>query len=86
MNDIHDEVKAWRWDVAPAGPLHGAMSDFRRTPALVLAFAGFLTQFDVTSVVVVLPSIGQELGFGMTRSSANPSPSRSARDQAPLTR
>jgi MFS family permease len=41
------------------------MSDFRRTPALVLALASFLTQFDVTAVVVVLPSIGNELGFGI---------------------
>ena len=65
MNHIHAEVKAWRWAVAPAGLMHGAMSDFRRTPAFVLAFASFLTQFDVTSVVVVLPSIGQELGFGI---------------------
>lgn len=45
--------------------MHGAMSDFRRTPVLVLALAGFLTQFDVTAVVVVLPSIGDELGFGI---------------------
>lgn len=42
------------------------MSDFRRTPALVLALAGFLTQFDVTAVIVVLPSIGNELGFGIS--------------------
>ena len=42
------------------------MSDFRRIPALVLALAGFLTQFDVTAVVVILPSIGNELGFGIS--------------------
>ena len=42
------------------------MSDFSRTPALVLALAGFLTQFDVTAVIVVLPSIGNELGFGIS--------------------
>lgn len=41
------------------------MSDFRRTPVLALALAGFLTQFDVTAVVVILPSIGNELGFGI---------------------
>lgn len=41
------------------------MSDFRRTPVLALALAGFLTQFDVTAVVVILPSIGSELGFGI---------------------
>ena len=42
------------------------MSEFRRTPVLVLALAGFLTQFDVTAVIVVLPSIGNELGFGIS--------------------
>jgi EmrB/QacA subfamily drug resistance transporter len=42
------------------------MSDFRRTPVLALALAGFLTQFDVTAVVVILPSIGNELGFGIS--------------------
>ncbi|GEP57516.1 MFS transporter [Reyranella soli] len=42
------------------------MSDFRRTPVLALALAGFLTQFDVTAVVVILPSIGKELGFGIS--------------------
>lgn len=41
------------------------MSQFRRTPALVLSLASFLTQFDVTAVVVVLPTIGDELGFGI---------------------
>jgi EmrB/QacA subfamily drug resistance transporter len=42
------------------------MSEFHRTPVLALALAGFLTQFDVTAVVVVLPSIGRELGFGIS--------------------
>ncbi|MBY0323567.1 MAG: MFS transporter [Reyranella sp.] len=42
------------------------MSDFPRTPVLALALAGFLTQFDVTAVVVILPSIGNELGFGIS--------------------
>lgn len=41
------------------------MNSFRRTPALALSFAGFLTQLDVTAVVVALPAIGGDLGFGM---------------------
>ena len=43
----------------------GAMKTFRRTPALALSFAGFLTQLDVTAVVVALPTIGDDLGFGL---------------------
>ena len=43
----------------------GAMKSFRRTPALALSFAGFLTQLDVTAVVVALPTIGDDLGFGL---------------------
>src|SRR5262245_36895366 len=66
MNDIHAEVKGWRWVPPPRGLIHWAMSEFRRTPALALALAGFLTQFDVTAVVVVLPSIGSDLGFGIS--------------------
>lgn len=65
MNDIHGEVKGWRWVSQPPGLIHSAMSEFRRAPALALALAGFLTQFDVTAVVVILPSIGKELGFGI---------------------
>ena len=42
-----------------------AMKTFRRTPALALSFAGFLTQLDVTAVVVALPTIGDDLGFGL---------------------
>lgn len=42
-----------------------AMKEFRRTPALALSFASFLTQFDVTAVVVALPAIGADLGFGI---------------------
>lgn len=42
------------------------MKSFRRTPALALSFAGFLTQLDVTAVIVALPSIGHDLGFGLT--------------------
>lgn len=42
-----------------------AMKSFRRTPALALSFASFLTQFDVTAVVVALPAIGTDLGFGI---------------------
>jgi MFS family permease len=34
-------------------------------PALALALATFLTQFDVTAVVVVMPSIGRDLDFGV---------------------
>jgi len=41
------------------------MKSFRRTPALALSFAGFLTQLDVTAVIVALPTIGDDLGFGM---------------------
>ena len=40
------------------------MNTFRRTPALALSFAGFLTQLDVTAVVVAMPAIGADLGFG----------------------
>lgn len=40
-------------------------SSFRRAPALALSFAGFLTQLDVTAVIVALPSIGRDLGFGI---------------------
>lgn len=42
------------------------MKGFRRTPALALSFASFLTQFDVTAVVVALPAIGADLGFGIS--------------------
>lgn len=42
------------------------MKSFRRTPALALSFASFLTQFDVTAVVVALPAIGADLGFGIS--------------------
>lgn len=41
------------------------MKSFRATPALALSFAGFLTQLDVTAVIVALPSIGSDLGFGL---------------------
>lgn len=34
-------------------------------PALVLAMGAFLTQLDVTAVVVAMPAIGAELGFGL---------------------
>lgn len=40
------------------------MNTFRRTPALALSFAGFLTQLDVTAVIVAMPAIGADLGFG----------------------
>jgi len=43
----------------------GTMKSFRRTPALALSFAGFLTQLDVTAVVVALPTIGNDLGFAL---------------------
>jgi EmrB/QacA subfamily drug resistance transporter len=35
-------------------------------PGLALALAAFLTQFDVTAVVVAMPAIGRNLGFGVT--------------------
>ena len=41
------------------------MKSFHRTPALALSFAGFLTQLDVTAVVVAMPMIGADLGFGI---------------------
>ncbi len=41
------------------------MKNFRAAPALALSFAGFLTQLDVTAVIVALPSIGNDLGFGL---------------------
>lgn len=41
------------------------MKSFRALPALVLSFAGFLTQLDVTAVIVALPTIGNDLGFGL---------------------
>ena len=41
------------------------MKSFQRTPALALSFAGFLTQLDVTAVIVALPTIGDDLGFGL---------------------
>ncbi|MBN8944370.1 MAG: MFS transporter [Rhizobiales bacterium] len=34
-------------------------------PAFALAMAAFLTQLDVTAVVVVMPAIGGDLGFGL---------------------
>lgn len=34
-------------------------------PAFALAMAAFLTQLDVTAVVVVMPAIGADLGFGL---------------------
>jgi EmrB/QacA subfamily drug resistance transporter len=34
-------------------------------PAFTLGMAGFLTQLDVTAVVVAMPSIGSALGFGV---------------------
>ncbi|MGE0713944.1 MAG: MFS transporter [Alphaproteobacteria bacterium] len=38
---------------------------FPMLPALVLAMAGFLTQLDVTAVIVVLPGMAEALGFGV---------------------
>jgi MFS family permease len=37
-------------------------------PALVLGLAAFLTQFDITAVVVAMPAIATELGFGVSAS------------------
>ena len=34
-------------------------------PALALAMGAFLTQLDVTAVVVAMPAIGRDLGFGL---------------------
>ena len=33
------------------------------TPALLLGMAGFLTNFDVTAVVIALPAVARELGL-----------------------
>ncbi len=46
---------------SPTTPAHG----FRRAPALTLALVASVTQFDVTSVAVALPTIGADLGFTM---------------------
>ncbi|MCK1384554.1 MFS transporter [Bradyrhizobium sp. 21] len=37
-------------------------------PAMVLGMAAFLTQFDVTAVVVAMPAIAADLGFGVAAS------------------
>lgn len=34
-------------------------------PAVVLGMAAFLTQFDITAVVVAMPSVASDLGFGV---------------------
>jgi len=65
MNHIHAEVNAWRSGRRARGVITAVMKRFRRTPALALSFAGFLTQLDVTAVVVALPTIGDDLGFGL---------------------
>lgn len=54
-------ARAWAREAAS----RGTMKTFRRTPALALSFAGFLTQLDVTAVIVALPTIGDDLGFGL---------------------
>jgi EmrB/QacA subfamily drug resistance transporter len=46
--------------------MNDASNSFRHAPALALSFAGFLTQLDVTAVIVALPSIGRDLGFGIS--------------------
>src|SRR5437868_7977167 len=35
-------------------------------PALLLGMAAFLTNFDVTAVVIALPTVARELGFDVT--------------------
>lgn len=44
-------------------PAHDAWNARDRLIATTLGLAAFLTQFDVTSVVVVMPAIGRELGI-----------------------
>jgi MFS family permease len=39
--------------------------DHARLPGLALALAAFLTQFDVTAVVVAMPTISHDLGLGI---------------------
>lgn len=65
MNAIHVEVNAWRSGLRARGVITAVMKSSRRTPALALSFAGFLTQLDVTAVIVALPTIGEDLGFGL---------------------
>ena len=48
--ELHTQSRAWWHDLLPA---------------TVLGMAAFLTQFDVTAVVVAMPAIAAELGFGV---------------------
>jgi EmrB/QacA subfamily drug resistance transporter len=77
MNEIHGDVNSWRWPMAAiqdtssrtmTKPTNIADSDAGRaaqsmTPALLLGMAGFLTNFDVTAVVIALPAVARELGL-----------------------
>jgi MFS family permease len=51
-------------------PTTGLASEFARPaqsmmPALALGLAAFLTNFDVTAVVIALPAVARDLGFGV---------------------
>jgi MFS family permease len=46
-------------------PEAAALPTQAMTPALVLGLAAVLTNFDVTAVVIALPAIAHELGFGV---------------------
>jgi MFS family permease len=77
MKDIHGDVNNWRWQKAAAQdtssrtmtqPTNIADSDAGPTaqsmmPALLLGMASFLTNFDVTAVVIALPALARELGL-----------------------
>jgi EmrB/QacA subfamily drug resistance transporter len=65
MKHIHVGLNSWRSDLGGWPATTGRMTKFRRLPVLALSFAGFLTQLDVTAVVVAMPSIGRDLGFGV---------------------
>jgi MFS family permease len=78
MNEIHADMKqrmrmleAAHWtciavpaENLPANNLPSPTSPYSMRPALALGLAGFLANFDVTSVIVALPVIARELGLG----------------------
>ena len=78
MNEIQGDVNRWRWPKpALQGTSYRTMTQPTliadgavRTapsmmPALLLGLASFLTNFDVTAVVIALPAVAQELKFGV---------------------
>jgi EmrB/QacA subfamily drug resistance transporter len=78
MNEIQVDVNRWRWPKAavqgtsdrtmtkPTMIADGAGSAApSMMPALLLGLASFLTNFDVTAVVIALPAVSREFGFGV---------------------